>query len=141
MANLSTSRRQVRQLLVGGYACAALGAAIVLLASDVASRYTNARYIMSTVAYGFAAAAVAALTAHLPSSALNAGVRRAFGLTAVSFVALAMAQLFTEASYFDGGAPVSYKLASAAILLGSVLLGFGNGLWSREADGEPSPPE
>jgi uncharacterized membrane protein YidH (DUF202 family) len=86
-------------------------------------------------------AAVATITAHLPSNALNAGVRRAFGLTALSAAILALSQLMTVASYFDEGAPNAYKLGWTLVLVGSLLLACGYWRWSREVVGEPTPPE
>jgi hypothetical protein len=72
------------------------------------------------------------LATHLPSGALNAGVRRAFQLTAIGTAVVAVGNLFAELRYFRQHVAGGYEVGAGAYFLGSSLFAIAYWLWSRE---------
>jgi phosphoglycerol transferase MdoB-like AlkP superfamily enzyme len=114
-------------LAVAGVGIEVLREAIVL---DVGARYTTAR-ISLVLAYLLITAAVSTLVTNLGSDALNRGVRRAFRLFSLAYVALAVSYAFIALDYRRlHHTPATLQWTNAVGGLGTLFQAVGYWLWS-----------
>ena len=104
-------------------------------ASDMADGAEVTGYLIATVGYAVGAAALSTLAGSLNPDALNAGVRRAFRLSAISGAVLASAQISHTVWYIHAGYDLWLKASSLLFFLGTASMAYGNYLWYQE------PPE